>query len=47
LLIYYPFGNGCFHAFVPSLLTYIAMARFRRHCGTLTWLVAFPYLIAK
>lgn len=45
LLIYYPFGNGVIHAFVPSLLVYACMLRFRQHCGTLAWLVAFPYLI--
>ena len=46
LLVYYPFGNGCIHAFVPSLLAYLFMRRFRQHCGTLVWLTAFPYLIA-
>jgi lysophospholipid acyltransferase len=45
LLIYYPFGNGCFHALVPSLLTYVAMVRIRQHCGTLSWLVTFTYLL--
>lgn len=45
ILIYYPFGNGCFHALVPSILTYLAMVNFREHCGTLTWLITFPYLI--
>lgn len=45
LLIYYPFGNGCIHAFVPSALVYFCMCRFRTHCGTLAWLIAFPYLI--
>ena len=45
LLVYYPFGNGCIHAFVPSLLVYACMRRFRQRCGTLAWLIAFPYLI--
>ena len=45
LLIYYPFGNGCMHAFVPTALVYFCMLRFRSHCGTLAWLIAFPYLI--
>lgn len=47
LLIYYPFGNGCFNAFVTALLSYGCMLRFRQHCGTLVWLIAFPYLIAN
>jgi hypothetical protein len=45
LLVYYPFGNGCIHAFVPSLLIYACMRRIRQRCGTLAWAVAFPYLI--
>lgn len=45
LLLYYPFGNGVFHTVVMSALTYLFMLRFRQHCGTLTWLVVFPYLI--
>lgn len=47
LLIYYPFGNGCIHAFIPSTLVYVCMLRFRTHCGTLAWLIAFPYLIVS
>lgn len=45
LLIYYPFGNGTFHAIIPSLAVYVCMRRFRRSSGTLAWLIAFPYLI--
>lgn len=45
LLIYYPFGNGCFHALIPSVLAYAAMRRYRARCGTAAWLIAFPYLI--
>ena len=45
LLLYYPFGNGVLHTVVTSALTYLFMLRFRQHCGTLTWLVVFPYLI--
>lgn len=45
LLIYYPFGNSCLHAVFPSLLVYAGMRCYRRQCGTLAWLIAFPYLI--
>lgn len=45
LLVYYPFGNGSFHAVIPSLAVYICMRYFRRTSGTLAWLIAFPYLI--
>lgn len=45
LLIYYPFGNGVFHAFVPSLVTYAFMLVARKQCGRLAWLVDFSYLI--
>ena len=44
-LIYYPFGNGCFHAFISSGATYLIMWRFRDHAATLAWLVDFMYLI--
>lgn len=47
ILIYYPFGNGCLHALVTSSATYFLMVAFRQHCGTLTWLTAFPYLIGN
>lgn len=45
LLIYYPFGNGIFHAFVPTLITYAFMLVARKQCGRLAWLVDFSYLI--
>lgn len=45
LLIYYPFGNGCFHAFVPAFFSYLAMLRLRQHAATLTWLITFGYLL--
>ena len=45
LLIYYPFGNGVFHAFVPSLITYAFMLVARKQCGRLAWLLDFSYLI--
>ncbi len=44
-LIYYPFGAGCFNAFVPTALSYLTMWRLRQHCGTLTWIIAFGYLL--
>lgn len=46
-LIAYPFGAGCLHAFVPALLVYACMARWRARCGTIAWAVAFPYLILQ
>ena len=45
-LVYYPFGGGCANLVAASLLTYALMRGMRQHCGTLTWLVIFPYLIA-
>ena len=45
LLIYYPFGNGIFNAFVPTLITYGFMLVARKECGRLAWLVDFSYLI--
>ena len=45
LLIYYPFGNGCFHAFVPAFLSYLAMLRLRQHAAVLSWLITFGYLL--
>ena len=45
LLIYYPFGDGCLHAFATSMLVYACMRFNRRRCGTLAWLVTFPYLV--
>lgn len=46
-LIYYPFGTSVLHALVPSTLIYLAMRAVPSHCGTLAWLIAFPYLIFK
>lgn len=45
LLIYYPFGAGCFHAIVTSTVVYIFMVLFPKQCGTLAWSFSFPYLI--
>ncbi|KAA6421295.1 MAG: membrane bound O-acyl transferase family [Trebouxia sp. A1-2] len=45
-LIYYPFGNGCFHALVPSTLTYAIMRYMRPQAASLAWLINFCYLIA-
>eukprot|EP00798_Chlamydomonas_sp_ICE-L_P022213 gene22213-29276_t len=44
-LTYYPFGFGCIHALVTGVLTYIAMLALPKHCGTISWLINFPYLI--
>ena len=44
-LIYYPFGNGCFHALVPSTLTYAVMRYLRPQAASLAWLINFSYLI--
>ena len=46
LLLYYPFGNGVFHLFVPSLLTYLAMHQIQEYSATLSWVISFAYLIA-
>ncbi|DBA91841.1 TPA: hypothetical protein ACH3X1_015978 [Trebouxia sp. C0004] len=45
-LIYYPFGNGCFHALVPSTLTYAIMRYMRPQAASLAWFINFCYLIA-
>lgn len=45
LLICYPFGLGCLNVFVPTGLSYLMMWRLRQHCGTLTWIIAFGYLL--
>ncbi len=45
LLIYYPFGAGCFHALVTSTVVYLFMTLFPAQCGTLAWFFSFPYLI--
>ncbi|CAL5220084.1 g2035 [Coccomyxa viridis] len=44
-LLYYPFGNGVFHLFVPTILTYLVMLQFQDYSATLSWLVNFSYLI--
>ena len=44
-LLYYPFGNGVFHLFVPTILTYLVMLQFQDSSATLSWLVNFTYLI--
>ena len=44
-LIYYPFGAGCFHALVPSTLTYFVLRSFRPQAARLAWLINFTYLI--
>lgn len=46
-LIVYPFGSGCMHAFVPAALVYACMRHACSRCGTLAWLIAFPYLILQ
>lgn len=46
-LILYPFGSGVVHALVPATAVYAAMRFARARCGTLAWLIAFPYLIAQ
>ena len=45
LLVYYPFGFGVIHAAAPSALVYLAMLLVPSACGTLSWLISFPYLI--
>ena len=44
-LIYYPFGFGCIHSVLPSLLTYLAILLAPSKCGHVAWLSCFPYLI--
>lgn len=44
LLVYYPFGSHVVHGVVTSLVTYVLMWQIPRKCGTLTWLLVFPYL---
>lgn len=44
-LIYYPFGLGCFHALVPSTLTYLVLRYLRPQAVRLAWLINFTYLI--
>jgi hypothetical protein len=45
LLVYYPFGFGVIHAVAPSVLVYLAALLVPSACGTLAWLICFPYLI--
>eukprot|EP00798_Chlamydomonas_sp_ICE-L_P020731 gene20731-27546_t len=44
-LVYYPFGSGVLQAVYPSVLTYLVMVIFPSNCGSLAWLINFPYLI--
>lgn len=44
LLVYYPFGSHVVHGVVTSVITYLLMWLIPRKCGTLTWLIIFPYL---
>ncbi|KAL3156423.1 hypothetical protein ABBQ38_000734 [Trebouxia sp. C0009 RCD-2024] len=44
-LIFYPFGYGCFHALVPSTLTYVMMGCLRPQAASLAWIINFTYLI--
>jgi hypothetical protein len=43
--VYYPFGAGCVHALPTTLATYLVMWLIPRKCGTLAWLINFPYLL--
>jgi len=45
LLIYYPFGGGCFHSLLTSSVVYVFMLLAPQRCGALAWFFAFPYLI--
>jgi hypothetical protein len=45
LLLYYPFGSGTLHCVFTSLTTYFIMWLIPRKCGTLAWLINFPYLL--
>lgn len=47
LLIYFPFGNGSFHAIITSLVVFVLMKMSPKYCGSLTWGFAFPYLIVN
>ncbi|KAF8073163.1 LPLAT1 [Scenedesmus sp. PABB004] len=44
LLLYYPFGSHVLHGVITSLATYLVMWLIPRKCGTLAWLICFPYL---
>lgn len=43
-LLYYPFGSHVAHGVVTSVATYLVMWLVPRKCGTLAWLICFPYL---
>lgn len=43
-LVYYPFGSHVVHGVITSLATYLVMWLVPRKCGTLAWLICFPYL---
>jgi lysophospholipid acyltransferase len=45
-VLYYPFGSGVVHALFTSFATYFVMWLIPKKCGTLSWLVNFPYLLA-
>lgn len=45
LLLYYPFGSGIAHIVFTSWMTYFVMWLIPRKCGTLAWLINFPYLL--
>lgn len=44
-LLYFPFGSGILHCVATSALTYLVMWLVPRKCGTLAWLINFPYLL--
>jgi lysophospholipid acyltransferase len=43
-VVYYPFGSHVVHGVITSLSTYLVMWLVPRKCGTLAWLICFPYL---
>jgi lysophospholipid acyltransferase len=43
-VVYYPFGSHVVHGVITSLATYLVMWLVPRKCGTLAWLICFPYL---
>lgn len=45
VLLYYPFGSGILHCVFTSWMTYLVMWLIPRKCGTLAWLINFPYLL--
>lgn len=44
-LCIYPFGKGVIQIVPPTLLSYLAIRLFPRHCFELTWIATFPYLV--